>query len=110
MKRDIAILALTLTAAQAFAIYAGECASDIQQPLNELIAIIAFEDDPEDAYLTLRDMGFSDDEAYDMVTDCQRGYVTDCQRGYVTDCQRSFVNDCQRGYVNDCQRGYIKQR
>jgi len=37
--------------------------------VDALIAIIAFEHGPEAAYVTLRDMGFSDREAYDIVLD-----------------------------------------
>jgi len=48
----------------------GECITALRDgdDLNELIAIIAFDSSPDAAYLMLRDMGFSDREAYEMLS------------------------------------------
>jgi hypothetical protein len=45
----------------------GVYLSDIADELDALIAIIAFEHGQQAAYVTLRDMGFSDREAYDII-------------------------------------------
>jgi len=47
----------------------GVYLNNVADELDALIAFIAFEYGPETAYLSLRDMGFSGREAFDIVAD-----------------------------------------